>query len=217
MSYTKRPNTWYADKYLIGTQTNAAIAATTTLPVCTMDGDYRIDKFEIEAPGGYAVDPANYYVVSLQTRPQAITVVPSTGIYTAVAHGLDQSQTVYVSTSVALPTGLVANTPYYVIVLTANTFKLATSVANVASNTALTVSDAGTGVQTATIVLGVYSLLTGANGALNSLVFAPATLLAIPCGLRGDQLNVVLTKVATAANFPAGAQFTVHCKQLSAS
>lgn len=135
---TKRPNILYADKVVATATTNAAIAATTSLPLCSVDGDTRVDKFEIAVPGGYVTDPANYYVVTLQ---QGATV------------------------------------------------------------------------------LATYSLLTGAQASLTTLVFGNAVLAAVPVATLAvaTQLNVVLTKVGAAVNFPAGSQFVAHLKQLTNS
>ena len=66
MPLAKRPNTLYADKVIAPLDVVAAIAATTTMPLQVMDGDYRIEGFKISVPGGYTQDPANYYAVTLQ-------------------------------------------------------------------------------------------------------------------------------------------------------
>jgi hypothetical protein len=74
-----------------------------------------------------------------------------TNICTATAHALITGTVVQVSNSGgALPTGLSASTNYYVIYLSANTFSLATSLANSLVPTAITISGTGTGVQTIT-------------------------------------------------------------------
>lgn len=66
MSPTRRPNVTLQEKLLVSLDIAAAIAATTTLPIATMDGSYLVDKLEISVPGGVTQDPANYYVVTLQ-------------------------------------------------------------------------------------------------------------------------------------------------------
>lgn len=90
---------------------------------------------------------------------QIITVTtPSAGAFTAAvtdictktAHGFKDGLKVQVSSSVALPTGLVAVTDYFVIVLDANTFKLASSLANAIALTGIDISSTGTGTHTVT-------------------------------------------------------------------
>jgi len=75
----------------------------------------------------------------------------NTDVCTAVAHGLLTGDQVRLTTSAAdLPLNLVIDTDYYVIKLTDDTFKLATSVANAEAGTAVDIGDAGTGVHTIT-------------------------------------------------------------------
>jgi hypothetical protein len=77
----------------------------------------------------------------------------TTDICTAVGHGMVTGSAVQVSNSGgALPTGLSAATTYFAIVLTTDTFKLATSRANALAGTAIDITGAGTGTQTATTV-----------------------------------------------------------------
>lgn len=75
----------------------------------------------------------------------------TTDICTAAAHGFETGDRVQVSTSAAdLPAGLSASTTYYVIKLTADTFKLATTDALATAGTAVDITDAGTGTHTIT-------------------------------------------------------------------
>lgn len=72
-----------------------------------------------------------------------------TGKLTAAAHGLSTGDGPFeLTTSGSLPTGLVAATDYYVIKFDANTFKLATNLANALAGTAIVLSSNGTGTQT---------------------------------------------------------------------
>lgn len=81
---------------------------------------------------------------------QAFTAA-STDICTATAHGYETGDRVRVTTTAAdLPAGLAVDTTYYVIKLTADTFKLASSDANATAGTAVDISDAGTGTHTIT-------------------------------------------------------------------
>ncbi len=70
--------------------------------------------------------------------------------FTSTAHGYLVGLKVRVSTSVTLPTGLTAGVDYYIIVINADVFAFASSQANALLGTAITISGAGSGVQTAT-------------------------------------------------------------------
>lgn len=103
---------------------------------------------------------------------QSAAVVPSASIsgnvFTKTAHGLVTGVVGQMTTSSALPTPLVVSTNYYVIRLTANTFSLASSLANALAGTAITLSDAGTGNQTftpttASGTLALYESVDGTN------------------------------------------------------
>lgn len=68
MSFTRRKNDVYRELSPIDLDIVAAIAATTTFPLCLMERAYRISAVELEVPGGYAADPANFYVIALKTH-----------------------------------------------------------------------------------------------------------------------------------------------------
>lgn len=72
----------------------------------------------------------------------------TTDIVTANGHGYATGDRVRVSSTTTLPAGLAAATTYYVIALTENTFKLATSDANATAGTAVDITDTGTGAHT---------------------------------------------------------------------
>lgn len=74
-----------------------------------------------------------------------------TGTITSTAHGLVQGLLVTLTTSGALPTGLATSTTYYVILLTANTFQLASSAANALAGTPIIPSGAGSGTNTVVV------------------------------------------------------------------
>lgn len=67
---------------------------------------------------------------------------------TWTAHLFQTGQTVAFTAGTSTPTGITANTLYYVINATANTFLLATSYANAIATTAIAFTNAGTGTQT---------------------------------------------------------------------
>lgn len=210
----RRPNQFTQDKVLLDASTVAAISATTTIPLGTMDGDFTVDKFEVEVPGGYTADAANYYDISLQAKGQTFTAVAATDICTATGHGFFTGDGVQVTTSSALPAGLSAGVTYFVIVLDANTFKLATTRANAIAGTAIDLTTAGTGTQTISRLFAIYSLLTGQNGSLTDLVFGAATVMTNASGAAGAQLNAVLTKFGTGVNVAANSRLVAHCHQL---
>lgn len=113
-----------------------------------------------------------YCIVAAITvnTPVAATFTANSGtsIFTATAHGFLTGLALQVSNSGgALPTGLAGVTTYYVIRIDANTFKLATTLANAQAGTNLTVSSNGTGTQTATPVAlsaGAVSLVGSLDG-----------------------------------------------------
>ncbi len=203
------------EKLVLSAPTVAAISSTTTIPLGTVDGDFVIEKFEVEDPAGYTSDASNYYDISLQTKKRTFTAAV-TDICTLTAHNFATGDSVQVTTSSALPTGLSISTTYYVVVLTANTFKLSDTLAHALAGTNIVdISGTGTGVQSMAKVHAMYSLVaTTGNGDLVALTFAPATIQSNPTGLSGEQLNVVLTKLASGANLSAGARFIAHAHQL---
>ena len=74
--------------------------------------------------------------------------IATPGVFTLSSHGMQTGDQVYLTTTGALPTGLSANTLYYVIRTDANTFRLATSRANAAAGTAIATSGSQSGVHT---------------------------------------------------------------------
>lgn len=74
--------------------------------------------------------------------------ISTPGLVTFTAHGLVTGDSVYFTTTGALPTGLSANTVYYAIRMDANTFRLATSYANAAAGTAINTTGSQSGVHT---------------------------------------------------------------------
>lgn len=95
----------------------------------------------------------------------------TTDICTKTAHGFKTGDRVRVSSATTLPAGLSASTTYYVIKLTADTFKLATTDANATAGTAIDITDTGTGAHS---IVG-YENVTG-------LFFSPESI-AIRAGI----------------------------------
>lgn len=74
--------------------------------------------------------------------------IAAPGVVTNTAHGIYTGEGVYLTTTGALPTGLSANTMYYAIRVDANTFRLATSLANAVAGTAITTTGSQSGTHT---------------------------------------------------------------------
>lgn len=92
-----------------------------------------------------------------------ITVTIATpGVVTWTAHGLYGGQKIQLTTTGALPTGLVASTSYWIIPVDANSFQLATSLANAQAGTAIATSGTQSGTHTmvaATITLSTLAAI----------------------------------------------------------
>jgi hypothetical protein len=84
---------------------------------------------------------------SAATATVTITIA-TPGVVSLTAHGLLTGAKIILTTTGALPTGLSANTTYWVIRVDANTFQLATSLANAIAGTAITTSGTQSGVHT---------------------------------------------------------------------
>lgn len=126
--------------------------------------------------GGYSV-PAGFLfcdgtAVSRTTYAALFNAIsPSLGTFTVTiatpavvtlnSHGLQTGDQVYLTTTGALPTGLTANTLYYVIRIDANTFNLATSRANAYASTKINTS--GTQSGTHTLFVCPYGLGDGST------------------------------------------------------
>lgn len=82
--------------------------------------------------------------------PSAVDATANT--LTAVAHGFITGDRVRGTTGTTLPGGLSLATDYWVIKVSADVFKLASSLANSAAGTAIDISDQGTGNHTFTMV-----------------------------------------------------------------
>jgi hypothetical protein len=70
--------------------------------------------------------------------------IASPAVVTKNSHGLLTGQKIRLTTTGALPTGLATGTDYYVIVINANTFNLATSMANALQTTSTKINTSGT-------------------------------------------------------------------------
>ena len=93
------------------------------------------------------------YFRSLATGATATVTSLGGNAITWTAHGLAGNTVVtFTNSGGALPTGLTAGTAYYVVgsTITANTFQVATTIANAIAGTVVTITGAGTGTHTGT-------------------------------------------------------------------
>lgn len=105
------------------------------------------------------------------TTGATVTItIASPGVVTWTAHGMSTFglSPVVLSTSGALPTGLVAGTIYWTVpgTVTANTFQLATSIANAIAGTAINTTGSQSGTQTAASSI---SVATGTNTTITAI------------------------------------------------
>lgn len=100
---------------------------------------------------GSAVSRSTYdalFAAIVPTIGTFTVTIASPAVVTLNGHGFIQGDAVYLITTGALPTGLSANTLYYVIYINANTFRLATSRVNAKAGTAINTSGTQSGVHT---------------------------------------------------------------------
>lgn len=76
------------------------------------------------------------------------TTIATPAVVTRNAHGLSTGDSVYLTTTGALPTGLVANTVYYAVRIDANTFNLSTTRANAYAGTKIATTGTQSGIHT---------------------------------------------------------------------
>lgn len=87
---------------------------------------------------------------SITTAGTASKVNPAANTVTITAHGQVTGSKGQMTTSSALPTGLLTSTDYFIIVVDANTIKFASSLVNAVAGTAITLTSSGVGTQTFT-------------------------------------------------------------------
>jgi hypothetical protein len=109
-------------------------------------------------------DSISFQIIYANTTPSAIVVASSNitaaGVFTSAAHGMSTGLKGQFTTSGSLPTGLSASTNYYIIALSANTFTVASSLANAIAGTPVTITSAGTGNQTFTATAIAGAIIT---------------------------------------------------------
>lgn len=132
---------------------------------------------------------ALFAVISPSVGTATMTIA-SPGVVTKTAHGLVAGDTVYFTTTGALPTGLSANTIYYVLStsLTADTFKLG-------------LTDGGAAINTSGSQSGVHTLRRAPYGIASSTNFnVPDLTGRVPVGLDDSQTEFSVLGKSGGAN-----------------
>jgi hypothetical protein len=91
-----------------------------------------------------------FFFVDYFSQATVTLTIATPCVVTHASHGLVSGQKVAFTTTGALPTGLSQNTAYYVNVINANSYNLATSATNIAANTYVATSGSQSGVHTVT-------------------------------------------------------------------
>jgi hypothetical protein len=108
-----------------------------------------------------------------QAVSSTVTItIASPGVVTWNNHGLANGQSVVLSTTGALPTGLTAGTTYYVVARTANTFELAATSGGAAINTSGTQSGTHTATLNSATGISVGDTVTGATSGASAVARA---------------------------------------------
>jgi microcystin-dependent protein len=97
---------------------------------------------------GSAVSRSTYsalFNVLVPSRGEATMTIATPCVVTLSAHGLITGDAIYFTTTGALPTGLAADTLYYVVYINSSTFNLATSRANAFAGTKINTSGTQSG------------------------------------------------------------------------
>ena len=132
------------------------IAENASAPIARLVGEM-VPYGGITAPSGWllcygqAVSRATYsdlFDVLVPSKGTFTVTIASPAVVTLNSHGLQTGDAVYLTTTGALPTGLTANTLYYVEKIDANTFNLSTTRANAYAGTNINTSGSQSGTHT---------------------------------------------------------------------
>lgn len=122
----------------------------------------------LQTSGG-AVDTLKYTVTAFNSGVVTISLA-TPGVVTFTNHGFLLGQPIQITTTGALPTGLSVSTTYYVVPANANSFSLATSLANAAAGTTIATSGSQSGVHTLTgITIALTTPRISSSGGYRSL------------------------------------------------
>lgn len=122
----------------------------------------------LQTAGG-SLDVLKYTVTAYNSG--AVTVsIATPGVVAFTNHGFLLGQPIQITTTGALPTGLTASTTYYVIPIDANSFSLATSLANAAAGTKINTTGTQSGVHTLTgLTIALTTPKTSTSGGYRAL------------------------------------------------
>lgn len=157
------------DELGITTDTAAALAGSSGAPSVTNKFVTQLDTAYIQPTGavqmfaggttpsgwllcdGTAVSRTTYsalFAVLSPTVGVMTVTIAAPGVATLTTHGLATGDSIYLTTTGALPTGLTINTRYWITKVDANSFKFATTLANALSSTNITTTGSQSGVHT---------------------------------------------------------------------
>lgn len=91
---------------------------------------------------------SNLFNVIVPNKGTVTITIASPGVVTLNSHGFLTGESIFLTTTGALPTGLSVDTLYFVISVDGNTFRLATSYANAIAGTSITTSGTQSGTHT---------------------------------------------------------------------
>ncbi len=143
-----------------------------------------VQSFETAAPGGVVVGLGRlkgYYVestITVETPAAGTFTAATTDICTKAAHDYLLGLKVRLTTSNTLPAGLALATDYFVIPIDANTFYLASSLANAQAAIKIDITSTGTGTHTITptaLAGGTVKLQASASGVASTYVDIPGS------------------------------------------
>lgn len=124
-----------------GTNWKVFTFAETTLALGSLTNGQAYDVFAYDSAGTVTLE-------ALEWANTTITITSANpGVVTWASHGMTTGHTVTFTTTGALPTNVVAGTQYFITTVDGNSFKLSTTLANVAAGTFI---DATAGVQSGT-------------------------------------------------------------------
>lgn len=82
----------------------------------------------------------NLFNALVANKGAATVTIASPGVWTLTSHGFNNGDVIYVETTGALPTGLSADTAYYIVAATTNTFQVSSTLGGAGINTSGTQS-----------------------------------------------------------------------------
>jgi hypothetical protein len=129
-----------------------------TLAVGTVVPNQAYDVFLYDSNGTLTLESLEW------ANATATMTIATPGVVTWTAHGMVTGNSVMFTTTGALPTGVSANTRYFVNVINANTFNLATTLANLVAGTYVATTGSQSGTHTARGPHARATALTTQNG-----------------------------------------------------